>query len=152
MQTHFNFTALWSIINEHTAPPPFFYYIQLQLTGSLRWPITDLSCKSERLVLFKWGMTHRAKTSRGLVRGRIIHFHMCQNSSRGLKNKWDSPQIKTFRAHARRGRAVGVLFNFGRKKKEKKPWELTATPPMKRNKELDFLISGQLFLTFSRKL
>ena len=151
MQTHFNLTALWSIINGQTAPPPFFYYIQLQLTGSLRWPITDLSCNSERLVLFKRGMTHRATTSRGLVRRRIIHFHMCQKSSRGLKNKWDSPQIKTSEHMHGEGEPLECCSISGGKKK-KKPWELTATPPMKRNKELDFLILGQLFLTFSRKL
>lgn len=33
------------------SPPPFFYYVQLQLTGSLLWPIAFLSCNSKTLEL-----------------------------------------------------------------------------------------------------
>ena len=71
-------------------------------------------------------MTHRAKTSRGLVRGRIIHFRMCQKSSRGLKNKWDSPQIKTSEHMHGEGEPFECCSISGGEKKKKNPesWRL----------------------------
>lgn len=105
MQTHSNLTALWSIINEqtphpppiplfsHSPPPHFFYYVQLQLTGSPFWPITALSCNSQTLELSKQVHLNEQKCHMHTHMSAPTHYYHVGNTLLPHWEDWTSNEI-----------------------------------------------------------